>query len=135
KCGENIAVPPRAEGVMVASESARQPECARRTDRALELSLDVGLRELGIASRVELHGFCEHDPAGSIDLNAAALIHKVAVDERCAGGFGHDATDVLILVPACPALRAPAVEHEVHSTEPAVVAEHETWSDVAHPGV
>ena len=132
---DDVDVPVGAELVVVTREPAREPDRARRPERASEFSLDASLVCERVAAGVELHGLSREDRALAVHVNAAALVHEEGAHEFRAAGLGDDAADACRLLPLRPGGGAPAIEDPVDGAEhawPFVVGD-ECRSDVAHP--
>ncbi len=133
--GDDVDVAAGAELVVVAGESARQPDRLGGAEVGVQLGLDLLAGPVGVAALAELDGVGDQDGALAVDVDAAALVDQSGGEAPDAGQFGDVLGDVLVVVPAGPGLRAPAVEHPVRGGQSAGAVDQEGRADVTHPGV
>ena len=131
----DVDVSSGAEALRVTGQPAWQPDGVIGTDGPGQFGFDVGLGGAGVAAGIQLHGLGDQDRAQPVDLDPAAFVHQVRVDHRHAGPIGNSCTDFRVVIPLCPILGTPAVEHPVHRRHRTVPGVYEGGADIAHPGV
>ncbi len=133
--GDDVDVAAGAELVVVAGEPARQPDRLGGAEEGVQLGLDLLAGPVGVPALAELDGVGDEHGALAVDVDAAALVDQPGGEAADAGQLRDVLRDVLVLVPAGPALGAPAVEDPVGGGQAALAVDQEGRADVAHPGV